>query len=507
MKGLFSKFRHEVFWPAFLLLLVALIYSVVDQKAFLNHTKNFNDLIINKFGWLFSAGTLLMLFTCLLLYFHPISKIIIGGPDAKPLLNKWQWFSIVLCTTIATGIIFWGTAEPIYHITSPPEFSGLNSDSESIGAFAMSVMYLHWSFTPYAIYSIPAIVFALAFYNKNLSFSLQSTLFPFFKEKNNRWLGISIDSISLFALVAGMAASLGAGILTLSGGLKYLFDWSPVWILLVLTIAIVSSFVISAVSGLMKGIRILSDINTRIFIILALFILFTSDTTSIIQLSLEGFWLYIKNFFEFGTLSILYPEDPWPKSWTTFYWANWLAWAPITALFLGRLAYGYTIRQFLLFNWIIPSLFGLFWMSVLSGTAIDLFLNKGLDLGGVLAREGPEAIVFQIFETLPLSKIIAVIFLLTTFLSYVTAADSNTEAMSGISSTGISPSSPAPSIFIKIVWGLTIGAVAYVMISLAGIGGIKMLSNLGGLPALFLIVAINIGLLKLLFLKRGKSNL
>ena len=479
--------------------MLALFYSVIDQKEFIHITKQLNDFVINKFGWLFSGGTLMMVLTCVVLYFHPISKRKIGGSDAVPFLNKWQWFSIVLCTTIATGILFWGSAEPIYHITSPPEFANLSPKSQSSAAFAMSIMYLHWSFTPYAIYAVPAVVFALAFYNKKRSFSLESTLFPFSNNKSNKWVGIFIDGICLFALVAGMAASLGAGILTLSGGLDYLLNWNPEWILLILTLTIVLSFVLSAVSGLMKGIRILSDINARIFIVIALFVLITGDTFSIIKLSLEGFGLYIKNFFEYGTLSIIHPEDPWPKSWTTFYWANWLAWAPITALFLGRLGRGYTIRQFLLFNWVIPSLFGIFWMSVISGTSIDLFLNKGFEFGGLLETQGPESIIYKIFEALPLSKIVALIFLITTFLSYVTAADSNTEAMSGISSTGISPDSPAPSIFIKVIWGMIIGGVAYVMVNIAGIGGIKMLSNLGGLPALFLIVLINIGLIKYLF--------
>lgn len=494
-----------MFWPTFILLISALIFSIVDQELFFKGTVAINEFIITQFGWLFSGGTLLMFLTCAALYFHPISKTRIGGENAKPMLNKWQWFSIVLCTTIATGIIFWGTAEPIYHATSPPGFSSLTNDSKSLGAFSMSIMYLHWSFTPYAIYAVPAVVFALAFYNKNLPFSLQSTLFPFFKTSGNKWLGIGIDGICLFALVAGMAASLGAGILSISGGLKYLAGVESSWLLLALTIIIVFSFVLSAISGLMKGIRILSDINAKIFIFLALYVLVTSDTMAIIKLSAEGFWIYVKSFFEYGTLSILYPDDLWPQSWTTFNWANWLAWAPITSMFLGRLSQGYTIRQLLLFNWIIPSVFGVIWMSVFSGTAIDLFLNKGLDLGSVLSDSGPEAIIYQIFNTLPLSKVIASVFLFTVFLSYVTAADSNTEAMSGISSTGISPSSPSPSTFIKITWGLVIGAVAFVMINMAGIDGIKMLSNLGGLPALILILTINLGLLKLMFWDKTKE--
>lgn len=442
-----------------------------------------------------------MLLTCVLICFHPIAKVKIGGPSAKPFLNKWRWFSIVLCTTIATGIIFWGTAEPIFHISSPPSFSGTAANSEISGRYALSYMFLHWTFTPYAIYTIPAIMFALAFYNKHRSFSLKSTLFPFVAEGKRKWLGTSLDSICLYALVAGMAASLGAGILTLSGGIKSIFNYESGGLLLVITVMIVAVFVISAVSGLMKGIRILSDINIRIFILLTIFVFIFGPSGSIIWQGIESFGLYIRELPKMSLVSVLYPNDPWPKSWTSFNWANWLAWAPITALFLGRLSYGYTVKQFMIFNWLLPGFFGMVWMSVFSGTAIEMQLHQGIDLSQLLNQSGPESIVYRIFEELPLSTLVAVIFLFTAFLSYVTAADSNTEAMGGISSTGISPNTPSPPIAIKVVWGLTIGSVAFVMVSLAGIDGVKMLSNLGGLPALLLIMAINFGLLKLLLKK------
>lgn len=462
-----------------------------------------NDFVIKKFGWLFSAGTTLMLITCIVVYFHPLGKRKIGGEQAQPFLGKWRWFSIVLCTTIATGIIFWGTAEPVYHLLEPPSFKNLEPNSAEAGRHALSTMFLHWSFTPYAIYAIPAVMFALAFYNHKRSFSLKSTLFPFLPENRGRILGAGIDSICLYALVAGMAASLGAGILTLSGGLESVFGFSPDSLLIIITVVIVSAFILSAVSGLMRGIRILSDLNIRIFFLLALFVLFAGPTSSILEQAGRAFLSYLKNLPQDSIVSITHPDDPWPQSWTTFYWANWLAWAPITAMFLGRLGYGYTVRQFLTVNWILPSLFGIFWMSVFSGTVIHMQLTEVADLGALIEAAGPESVIYRLFDSLPLSTVLAAVFLFTAFLSYVTAADSNTEAMGGISSTGISPESPAPPVLIKIVWGLTIGIVAYIMVSLAGIDGIKMLSNLGGLPALFLIIAVNISLIYLMFRKKG----
>lgn len=458
-----------------------------------------NTFIIDHFGWLFSLGTALMLFTCVIITFHPIGKTIIGGAHAVPLLNTWRWFSIVLCTTIATGLIFWGTAEPIMHLNNPPAFSATKAGTEIAAQNAMSYMYLHWTFTPYAIYTIPAIMFALAFYNEKRSFSLKSTLFPFIKKGQSKWLGISIDSICLYSLVAGMSASLGAGIITLSGGLKSIWAFDDAALLFIITLVIVITFVVSASTGLLRGIRILSELNVRIFILLAVFVFIFGPAGSIFRQMFHGLSAYFTNLPSFSFISIIYPDDPWPKSWTTFNWANWLAWAPITALFLGRLGVGYTVRKFMMINWLLPSLFGFIWMSIFSGTAIDMQMNQGIDLQSLLAERGPESIIYRLFDTLPLSNVLAAIFLFTAFLSYVTAADSNTEAMGAISSTGISADNPSPPVLIKIVWGVTIGAVAFTMVSLAGIEGVKMLSNLGGVPALLLIIVINVGLLKLLF--------
>lgn len=173
--------------------------------------------------------------------------------------------------------------------------------------------------------------------------------------------------------------------------------------------------------------------------------------------------------------------------------ANWFSWAAITALFLGRIAYGYTIKAFILMNFVAPALVGIIWMSIFSGTAISM----NSKLGDILVNQGPESVLYAMFAELPLSVIVIPVYLIVVFLSMVTASDSNMTAMGGISSTGISPSSPEPGIGIKVVWGVTVGLVAWVMISFAKIDGIKMLSNLGGAPAVIIELLVVFGLIKI----------
>ncbi|MCB0696928.1 MAG: BCCT family transporter [Chitinophagaceae bacterium] len=483
-----------------ILLLTALAFSLWGKDEFLAMVNGANDWILNHFDKAFSYTSFFMVLLCITIYFSPIGKVKIGGPEAKPTLNKYRWFSIVLCTTIAVGILFWGSAEPLYHLSSPPD--SLPPGTDPIG-FSMSTMYMHWSFTPYAIYTIPALLFALGYYNMKQRFSLGTMLFPIIRNKDRNWWSVPLDNICLFALVAGMSASLGAGILSISGGIQKLSGLSSGSLLTgAIALIIVLSFTISAATGLLKGIRILSSINVVIFILLVLAVIILGPASELPGYMLRGLKEYIINFIPHSLSTGNFSDKEWTHSWTTFYWANWMAWAPVSALFLGRIAYGYTVRQFIIFNWLIPALFAIVWMTVFSGTSIYQELNYGHLLGKSLHEQGPESVMYNIVHTFPFSRLFIIVFLFTMFISYVTAADSNTEAMSGISTEGLSPDNPDPPGYIKYIWGALVGVVAWVMVSFSGISGVKMLSNLGGLPALFLLILCCVGMTILIFRRK-----
>lgn len=490
--------KHRVFWPPFLLLLGAAIYSIVNAEGFLAYARAINDWILEYFGWLFSLATLAFLVICIWVYFSKLGEKKIGGIEAVPILGKWRWFSITLCTTIATGILFWGAAEPLFHYHSPPSGWNITAESPAAAAFSLATMFLHWTFTPYGIYTLAALSFALVYYNLKQPFSISSMLFPLFKKELSPLFSDVLDALCLFSLTMGMAASLGSGILLIAGGLDSVFGIEKSeFLLFAIALTIVVVFIISAASGLMKGIRLLSDWNIRAFIVLGIFAFISGPTLYILDFGTESIGVYLQTFFEKSLYTGAAADDAWAKSWTIFYWANWLAWTPVTAVFLGRLSYGYTVRELIRFNLLYPAAFSIFWMMIFSGSSLYFDIKEGHALYEVLQNQGFENVIFALFERFPLSGFVSIFFLLIAFLSYVTAADSNTSAMSGISSTGISPDSPSPALGIKIAWGLTIGTVAYVMVTYANIDGIKMAGNLGGFPALFLMIAIAIGVIRM----------
>lgn len=489
----FKSVRPLVFWPPAFLLLAALVFSLINFGGFHAFVSGINAWLLSRFDWLFSAASFAAVLLVVWVFFSPLGKVRIGGPKAQPLLSRWNWFAITLCTTIAIGILFWGAAEPMFHINGPPDFTGLEARSEGASQFAVSSMFMHWTITPYAIYSVPALAFALAHYNLGRPYSLSGPLSIVFGKAATGRGGALIDAIGLYALVAGVAAALGAGVMTLSDGLGSLTGIAdgPVF-RLVVTIAIVVVFVASSVSGLQRGIRILSDFNAKFFFVLALFVLVFGPTGDIIMLGLSSVSEYVLTFIPQSLALGERAGHQWTRDWTVFYFANWLAWAPITALFLGRISVGYTVREFLLFNLAGPALFGALWMAIFGGAAIGIDAETGGALTTALNERGPEAVVYAMFASLPLSSVVSAAFIILTFVSFVTAMDSNTLSISSVCLKADAPGGQqgAAALWVKLFWGGLVGAVAWIMTATTGIDGVRMLSNLGGLPGLFILIAM-----------------
>ena len=493
--------NHVVFWPPFLLLLTAVALNFISpdtvgadgkkiEGAFSRIINGSEDWILDHFSWMFSLCAFLSLCLCIWICFSKFGKIRIGGSKAEPLMSMWNWFSITICTTIAIGILFWSTAEPISHYAGLPAKIAEPNTPEA-ATFALSTMYLHWSFTPYAIYCVASLMFAFAYYNMKKPFSLGSTVTPLIGDWATGKGGNVIDAVCLYALVAGMASALGTGILMLSAGLTDIAGIpSNAFVWACIAVAIVATFIISSATGLMNGIRILSDINTKLLMLLAVLVLCFGGSTLWI-LSQSGLSL-VDYVIHFVPRNAQFFPEKWGKDWTVFYWAVWLAWAPITACFLGRISYGRTVREFMLVNFIFPSLFAIVWMSIFSGTALHQEIG-GLGLSEVMSEGGAAAVSYKVFEQFPFATAVTVFYMVSAFVCFVTSSDSNMSAMASISSSGISPENPEGNQWLKIVWGVTVGTVAWVMISFAsgaegtdGTEGIKTLSTLGGFPAAIL---------------------
>ncbi|SDP32700.1 BCCT family transporter [Desulforhopalus singaporensis] len=505
---MFKNVRLLVFLPTFLVLSGGIVASFIDLDSFLKTVTAINSYLLANCAWFLSGMSLMMVITALIVYLSPLGKVRIGGNDAAPLLSLRQLFSITLCTTIAVGALFWATAEPLYHLHSPPASLGIDANSSQAKLFAMGNIFLEWGITPYAIYGIPSILFAILFYNYKTPFSVTSLFYPILGDRlgnGNSALRQLIDSLCLFALVAGMASSLGTGSITLAGALKQIFPplegYSTITLGAVM-FAIVISFALSAVSGLKKGIARLSSINTWIMLGTIIFVFVFGPTVLILNFGIESFGYYANNFFKLSLFTGAAANDPWPGWWPVFYWAVWFAWAPITCLFLGRLLKGYTVRTSMIMIIVLPALFSMTWMTILGTTAMEVDSATGNSLNALLNSSGIDAVLYETFKSLPISGIMIVVLFVVGFLNYVTAADSSTDAISNLCTSGVFSENVESDISLrqKIVWACIIGLTAFIMVNYTGLKGVKMLANLGGFPAALICTVAMIALLKLVFL-------
>lgn len=483
------------------LLLVAVVASFIDMEGFLELATRINTWILDTFSTVFSAAVFGFVLTCIWVFFSPLGKVRIGGEDAKPLLSRWNWFAITLCTTIAIGILFWGTAEPMYHVYDSGARDIVPQSPEAV-QFSLVSLFMHWAFSPYAIYTVPALCFALVYHNMKKPYSMSGPINVLIGRDMSARMSASLDATILLSLVLGMAANLGACMLLLSGGVSKMTGLpSSALLLAFIALAIVVAVLISSLSGLTKGIRVLSDINIKVFFAFVAFVFVCGPTLYILR---EGAGAVLGYIVEFVPRSLVIGQSgdrEWANAWTIFYWANWLAWAPVTAMFLGRIARGYTVRAFIAINFIAPSLFAIVWMSVFGGFALSINASTNGSLKAALDAGGPEAVIFEALSTLPMGALLVPLLIALSFLSYVTAADSNTEAIAMIcerpDNNLASKAVPKTRPVLKIIWVTVLVSTAWMMTATSGIDGVRMLSNLGGLPALFVVIALNFTLIKL----------
>lgn len=487
--------------------IVAAVASLIDLDGFFAVAQAMNDWVLAVFSTMISWAVFGFVLTCLAVVISPLGKVKIGGAGAEPILKPWSWFSITLCTTIATGILFWGMAEPLFHLYDPGGVGrGIEAASAEAQHFSLVSLLMHWTISPYAIYTVSALTFAIAYHNLGKPYSVSGPFIALLGRPLPNVLAAILDAAILLALIMGMAASLGVGMLLLSGGVTNLVDLpsGPLSLALVaLTIGVV--VLISSLTGLMRGIRVLSVANAWFFFIFLGFIVLFGPTTEILSQGAGAIAGYASEFLDRSLMTGVASDDSeWAKAWTVFYFANWLAWAPVTAMFLGRIARGYSVRAFVLVNLVLPAFFSMIWMSAFGVFSMETDLAQAGQLKETLDASGPESVLFVALEQLPISGLMIPVLLLLSFISYVTAADSNTEAISQICKTHTHHMSEADEVEptaprLKIAWIVLLCLMAWIMVAFSGIDGVRMLSNVGGLPALFVVLGLQLCLIRMIF--------
>lgn len=493
-----KKVKWGIFGIPWILCIITIILNFTSGEKFNAGVMAITTFILDDFSWLFS----LMAFVCVILviaaYFTPFGRVRIGGRNAKPIMKKSNYVYIVLCTIMAAGILLWACAEPLCHYYGPP--AHIKPESSDAISFLMTDIFLEWTVTPMCIYGVPAILFAFLFYNCGKKYSVGSMLFPTLNDKWTNKLSPVVDVICLVALVCGMAASMGSAVFLISEGSATLtgaFTSGKVsWI--IVGILIVAAFVISASTGVMKGIRILSTWNSRVYFALGAFVFIFGPTFFILNNTIEGLGDYLTNFCKASLFISVADGDKWAMWWPVFYWCNWMAWMPVTSTFLGRISRGYTVRETIQAVVLWPAIFSIGWLGLFSSASLYYEMN-GCGINEAMTNNGTAAATYAVLQQMPISVITIAVFLIIVFLAIVTASDSNTNAMAGLCTGGLTEDDQESPTWIKVVWGATIGAMCIIFVCAFGTtDALKYLSNLGGFPVVFLLIIISLSFIKVI---------
>ncbi|WP_020006551.1 BCCT family transporter [Salinicoccus albus] len=438
--------------------------------------------VTDYFGWYYMILTTIIVFFCVFLILSPIGKLKLGKPTDEPEFNTISWLTMLFSAGMGIGLVFYGASEPMSHFVAPP-----TADPETEAAIleSMRSTFLHYGIHPWAVYGVVALGLAYAQFRKGEPGLLSKTLRPVFGNRVDGPLGIVIDVLAVFATIIGVAVSLGVGALQINGGLNYLFDVPNNTFVQGIIIAVVTVlFMISAWSGLSKGIQYLSNLNMGLAAILFAILIIIGPTMLILNIMTSSTGSYLQNFLfsSFDVAPLNEQKSTWMADWTIYYWGWWMSWSPFVGIFIARISRGRTVREFVMAVLFVPTIVSILWFSVFGVTGIDI----GQTVPEILGM-APETQLFAIFNELPLGSVLSIVAILLVSSFFITSADSATFVL-GIQSSFGSLTPPART---KLFWGVALSSIAFILLLAGGETGLNALQSAAIISALpFSVVVI-----------------
>ncbi len=486
----------KVFYISAIVALLFIIWGVIPKNV-LPHanldlvTGVIQGFLVDQFGWFYLISASVFLVFAIYLIFSKYGGIKLGRPGDEPEYSYLTWFAMLFSAGMGIGLVFWGAAEPLSHFHNPPYG---DAETKEAAKTALQYSFFHWGLHPWAVYATIALALAYFKFRKQAPGVVSAILEPLFGDYTKGWFGTLIDFIVVFATVFGVATSLGFGAIQISGGLSFVFGLEQGTSLQLIIIAIVTVlFMISAMSGLNKGIKILSNTNIILAILLSLFLLFAGPTKFILDLFTTTFGSYVQNLPSMSFRMTPFSESSeWLGGWTLFYWAWWIAWAPFVGTFIARVSRGRTIREFVLGVLVVPTIFGALWFAIFGGSAIHLEYFEGVNIIHYVEDMGTEIALFAMLEHFPFGSFMSVLAILLISTFFITSADSATFVL-GMQTTG---GSLYPPNSVKFFWGIIQSGAAAVLLWQGGLGALQTASIIVAFPFAIIMILIVISLIK-----------
>ena len=474
----------------FVVLLLAMILIAPEQtQTLLNAAKSG---IFANFSWFYVLAFSVFLGFLVILSVSSLGNIKLGNDEEEPEFGFLSWLAMLFAAGMGVGLMFFGVAEPLTHYLSDITTGSAEHKQQE----ALLHTLFHWGIHAWAVYGTIALALAYFGFRYKLPLALRSCFYPLLKERINGKLGDLIDIMALLATLFGVITTLGFGASQLGAGLHQL-GWisENSFSLQMVVIAVVMSLAtFSAISGVGKGVKILSELNLTLAFCLLIFVLVAGPTLYLLSAFSDNIGTYLSNLVQLSFKTYVYEQEHtgWFSGWTILYWAWWCSWAPFVGLFIARISRGRTIREFIFGVLVIPSMFGILWFTVFGNTAI--WLNDG-EAAGTLGQmiSSPETLLFKFLDYLPLSGVTGLVSLVVISLFFITSADSGIYVLNNIASRDKSLAAPR---WQAVMWGVLMSVVAIVLMQSGGLANLQAMTLLVALPFAMLMLLMCFSLWK-----------
>lgn len=491
--------NNSVFKISVLISFLIVASGIFFTQSFELITNLFNVIISTNFGWVYTlAMTIFLGFSIWIGFFSRFRNIKLSKEEEVPEYSLFSWFAMLFSAGMGVGLIFWGVAEPANYYLNPLNAEPLTREA---AIFAFNKSFLHWGMHPWAAYSVVGMALAYMQYRKGEKGLISSLLIPIFgKNIRNTSFGKSIDILTIIATVGGIATSLGLGVYQINSGLSYLFGIPENSTIQLIIIGITTLIVVlSVATPLEKGIKVISDVNIYLAIALVLFCFLLGPTIEIMKTFTEGIGIYITNLIPNSFNNGAFENTTWYGSWTLFYWAWFIAWAPFTGMFIARISKGRTIKEFVSGVLLAPALVSFFWFSIFG----RITLNSSVDVMREAIKSTPTA-YFVVMSNFPYGKLVCIFTLVLLSTFFITSANSATFVLGMLTSEG----SLNPSKKNKIIWGFLQSGMA-IALMIGTKNGLQMLQTASitlALPFAFIMVLCIFSFMKILIRDESDKN-
>ncbi len=465
--------------------------SLVFREAATEVFKATREWLTTNLDWFFIIAANLIVLFCLYFAISPLGRVRLGGEDAKPEYSKSTWLAMLFAAGVGIGLLFFGVAEPVYYFRKPPLGIAPGTDEAAITGIAATAF--HWGLHGWAIYGVVGLALGYFAYNRGLPLTIRSAFHPLLGDRVWGWPGHVIDTFAIFAGLFGLATSLGLGVQQVTTGFNYLFDIPANNTTMVVLIVVITSIALTSVlTGIDVGIKRLSQFNVILALLLLLAVFLLGPTSYAFRSIVAGVGGYLSKIVPLSNW-IGREDTGFVQNWTTFYFAWWFAWAPFVGTFIARVSKGRTVREFVVFVLLLPTLLCLLWFGVFGGTAFHQHIVEGYDgVTGNVEAWKLEIALFKMLDKLPMSTLLSSVAMLLTIVFFVTSSDSGSLIIDTIAAGGRVDAPVAQRVF----WCIIEGLVAIALLLGGGLEALQAASLATGLPFAIVLVVMAVCLWK-----------